>query len=251
MPGLTDMQVLGMQAPGEAEILALWEQGLARHPLDRALLLYACARPDFPPSRIPDLPLGTINRALLRLRETCFGPHIIACIDCEHCAVRMEIALDTAQLLAATNMPGEFDNTPANFEISGLCFRVPCSRDLAAVSGESDINMAAAKLLQQCCLAHPQKMDASFADMLGEAEAAIESLDSAAGIDLSLSCGNCGHRWLTDFNIGSLLWDEFDVRARSLLADVHSLARAYGWTEAEILALSPQRRSAYLDLVGA
>jgi len=246
MPGLTDMQVLGMQAPGEAEILALWEQGLARHPLDRALLLYACARPDFPSSRIPDLPLGTINRALLRLRETCFGTRIVACIDCEHCGVGMEIVFDTAQLLAGIN---EVD-TPGDFKISGLRFRVPCSRDLAEVSGESDINMAAAKLLKLCCLAHPQKMDASFANMLGEAEAAIENIDPAADINLSLSCEDCGHHWLAGFNIGSLLWDEIDVRARTLLAEVHSLARAYGWTEAEILALSPHRRTAYLAMVG-
>jgi hypothetical protein len=40
------------------------------------------------------------------------------------------------------------------------------------------------------------------------------------------------------------------VHARSLLAEVHSLARAYGWTESEILALSPQRRSTYLEMVG-
>jgi hypothetical protein len=42
-----------------------------------------------------------------------------------------------------------------------------------------------------------------------------------------------------------------DARARALLAEVHSLARAYGWTEPEILALSPQRRAAYLEMAGA
>lgn len=84
-----------MRAPGEAEILTLWERGLARHPIDQALLLYAWTQPDLPSSSFPDLPLGTINRALLRLRETCFGPRIIACFDCEQCGTRMEIVLDT------------------------------------------------------------------------------------------------------------------------------------------------------------
>lgn len=242
-----------MQVPGEAEILVLWERGLARHPIDRALLLYAWARPDLPSSSFPDLPLGTINKTLLRLRETCFGPRIIACIDCEHCGTRMEIALDTGQLLAGINeddTASEFDDTPAEFEVSSLRFRVPCSRDLAAVSGELDLKAAAVKLLEQCCLAHPEKMDAGFANMLAEAEAAMEDLDPAADINLSLSCEDCGHSWLADFSIGTLLWDEIDVRARALLAEVHSLAQAYGWTEPEILALSPQRRAAYLDMVG-
>ena len=239
--------------PGEAEILALWERGLARHPIDRALLLYAWARPDLPPSSFPDLPLGTINKTLLRLRETCFGPRIIACIDCGHCGTRMEIALDTGQLLAGINeddTTSDFKVTPAEFEVSNLRFRVPCSRDLAAVSGERDLKVAAMKLLEQCCLEHPENSDANFGNLLAEAEAAMEELDPAADINLSLSCEDCGHSWLADFNIGTLLWDEIDVRARALLAEVHSLAQAYGWTEPEIFALSPQRRAVYLDMVG-
>ncbi len=242
-----------MQVPGEAEILALWERGLARHPIDRALLLYAWTRPDLPSSSFPDLPLGTINRALLCLREICFGQRIIACIDCEHCGTRMEVTLDTGQLLAATNedeTTSDFKVTPAEFEVSSLRFRVPCSRDLVAVSGERDINAAAVKLLERCCLDHSKKMDAGFANMLAEVEAAMEDLDPAADINLSLSCEDCGHSWLADFNIGTLLWDEIDVRARALLAEVHSLAQAYGWTEPEIFALSQQRRAAYLDMVG-
>jgi len=241
-----------MQVPGEAEILALWERGLTRHPIDRALLLYAWTRPDLPSSNFPDLPLGTINRALLRLRETCFGPRIIACIDCEHCGTRMEIALDTGQLLAGIedDTPSKFDNTPAEFEVSSFRFRVPCSRDLAAVSGERDLTAATVKLLEQCCLEHSENSNAGFGNLLAEAEAAMEELDPAADINLSLSCEDCGHSWLVDFNIGTLLWDEIDVRARTLLAEVHSLAQAYGWTESEIFALSPQRRAAYLDMVG-
>ncbi|HEX2516118.1 MAG TPA: phage baseplate protein, partial [Chloroflexota bacterium] len=41
------------------------------------------------------------------------------------------------------------------------------------------------------------------------------------------------------------------TRARRLLREVHTLARAYGWREAEILALPGRRRQTYLDLVGA
>ena len=242
-----------MRAPDEAEILALWERGLARHPIDRALLLCTWARPDLPPSRFPDLPLGTINRALLRLRETCFGPRISAWVDCEHCGERMEITFDTGQLLAGVNeddTSGKHDETPGEFEISNHRFRVPCSRDLAAVSGERDINTAAVKLLQQCCLLHPDNADSGFAGMLAEAETIMAKLDPEADIKLALRCEDCGKSWLADFNIGTLLWDEIDVRARSLLAEVHSLARAYGWSEAEILALPAQRRASYLDMVG-
>lgn len=235
-----------MQAPGEVELLALWERGLARHPIDRALLLCAWARPDLPPSRFPDLPLGVINRALLRLRETCFGSRICAYVDCEHCGERMEITLDTRQLLAGVNEK----DIIAEFEISNHRFRVPCSRDLATITSERDSKEAAVKLLERCCLSHPDNTDAGFANILAEAETIMANLDPDADINLALTCEDCGESWLADFNIGTLLWDEIDVHARSLFAEVHSLARAYGWTESEILALSPQRRSTYLDMVG-
>ena len=52
-------------------------------------------------------------------------------------------------------------------------------------------------------------------------------------------------------NAGDVLWSELQSRAERLLLDVDALARAYGWTEPEILALSSTRRAAYLQLTGA
>ena len=37
--------------------------------------------------------------------------------------------------------------------------------------------------------------------------------------------------------------------AGRMLLDIHALARAYGWSESDILALPPRRRQAYLELV--
>jgi len=230
-----------------AQLLALWEQGVRRHPIDRALLLGIWARPDLSPARLSDLPLGTLNRALLHFRESCFGSHISACVDCEYCGTRLELVLDTGQLLADTH-----DNdTLTEFEISGLRFHVPCSRDLAVIAMEQDISAAALKLLQQCCLSDSAETGMDLTSMLTEAEGAMETLDPAADISLSLACEDCGHRSSASLDIGALLWSEIDVHARTLLFEVHRLARAYGWTEPEILALSPQRRAAYLDMVDA
>jgi hypothetical protein len=33
-----------------------------------------------------------------------------------------------------------------------------------------------------------------------------------------------------------------------MLYDVHALASAYGWREADVLAMSPMRRQVYLEL---
>ncbi len=228
-----------------AQLLTLWEQGVERHPIDRALLLGTWARPDLSPSKLPDLPLGTLNRALLRFRESCFGSHISACVDCKYCGTRLELVLDTGQLLADTH-----DNdTLTKFEISGTHFRIPCSRDLAAIAMERDIQVAALKLLQQCCLSNSAETEIDFASLLTEVETVMETLDPAADINLSLACEECGSYSSINLDIGALLWREIDAHARTLLTEVHDLARAYGWTEPEILALSPQRRAAYLDMV--
>jgi hypothetical protein len=68
---------------------------------------------------------------------------------------------------------------------------------------------------------------------------------------LGVHCEACGREGVAQVDAGVLLWDEIEARARELLYDVHRLARAYRWSEAEILALSPARRAGYLALVDA
>ena len=67
---------------------------------------------------------------------------------------------------------------------------------------------------------------------------------------LSLSCPDCGHCWDVPFDIVSYFWGELHVWAQRVLREVHTLASAYGWREADILGLSPLRRELYLQMVG-
>ena len=90
-------------APSASDLLTLWERGAVRHPIDRTLLLGAWARPDLAPEGLPDLALGALNAALLRLRAAWFGPRIDAWADCEACGERLGLALDSDDLLAAAN----------------------------------------------------------------------------------------------------------------------------------------------------
>jgi hypothetical protein len=66
-----------------------------------------------------------------------------------------------------------------------------------------------------------------------------------------LTCPQCAHQWQAPLDIVSFLWSEVHAWAIRLLREIHELASAYGWSEAEILALSPWRRRAYLELVNA
>lgn len=79
--------------------------------------------------------------------------------------------------------------------------------------------------------------------------ALMAEADPQADVELALTCPGCGIAWGVPFDIGMFLWWELDARARRLLQDVSVLASAYGWREADVLALTPRRRQLYLELV--
>lgn len=236
-----------MRTPSERELLALWESGLTRHPIDRALLLCAWARPDVPADQLPHLPLGTVNEALLRLRRALFGTQLQAQVTCERCGEALEIGLTVDVLLPASPDPAI---SPVLQLEEGFKFRLLDSADLASVVGMADAHAAAERLLERCGL--PRSQDTVLTeDIRMRIEAWLEASDPLADLRLKLSCEACGHGWTAALDPATWLWDEVQHRAHGLLAQVHTLARAYGWTESQVLALSPQRRSVYLDMVQA
>lgn len=237
-----------MRAPEDRELLAVWDRAVNRHPIDRGLLLGAWARPDLEPEFLADLPLGALNATLLRLRETWFGPRLEAFADCQSCGTRTEIALSVPELLASAP-PGDGREV---LHVAGFRFRVPDSRDLASVARDAKLEDAALFLLERCCVEGPG--DATLSDLaavLAEVEAGMEQLDPPAHFELNLFCEDCGARWTADLDVPGLVWGEIDARAQMLLTEVHTLARAYGWSESEILSLPRPHRHAYLELASS
>lgn len=238
-----------MQALTGATLLSLWERGASRHALDRSALLATVARPEWPAAEIADRPLGAVNASLLRLRSATFGPHIAGHADCTQCGQRLAFTVDTRQMLPpAHGDDGDDDPAPRETEVAGLRVRAPSLRDLAAVATQTNALQAARALLARCTLAGDvaQIDDAA----LRQVEDALDTLDPQADLVLALHCVACGHAGEAQLDAGALLWEEIEVRARVLLGEVHRLASAYGWSEAQILALSPARRASYLAMVG-
>jgi hypothetical protein len=236
-----------MRVLGDAEVLALWERGAARHPLDRALLLCGRVRDDVPPDELADLPLGVVNAALLRLRRACFGRRIAARATCPRCRGELELVLDADRLADVAAEPG----ADREASVDGFRFRLPTARDLAAVADGADAQATALRLLERCCVERPAEAARPLEPLLEEAERQLEALDPGADLELAVTCEACGHAWHASLDAGALVWQEIAARAATVLADVHRLALAYGWSEREILALSPQRRAMYLELGAA
>ena len=229
-----------------ADMLVLWERGVRRHALDRSALLAARARPELPADTIADLPLGEVTASVLRLRTASFGPRISAHVDCEQCRQRLELTLTAPELLQAMAAPA------GPVDVAGWRVRPVCLRDLAAVVHERDGERAARALLARCILDGPADDAAAWSSaVLSEIEHALEAADPNADLAFDVHCEACGHRGTAQLDVAELLWDEIDARARVLLGEVHVLASAYGWTEREILALTPARRAVYLSMAGA
>lgn len=226
-------------------LLSVWEQGVRRHPIDRGLLLFALAAPETPAAHLADLPLSRRNAALMAWYETSFGAHLAGWVDCPACGERMEFAADAADF----PRPAEIDVAP--IEVDGLRFQRPTSRHLARLTDAADPDTAARQLLLACAESPdslPQDEDA-LAAMLVEVEQSMEAADPWADVTVAVRCPACGHEEAAVLDIANLLWEEVACRAQRLLDDVHVLARAYGWSEPEVLALSDARRAAYLERV--
>ena len=68
-------------------------------------------------------------------------------------------------------------------------------------------------------------------------------------LSFPMQCPACAGHWSPLLDVVQMLWSDVQEQTRRALSDVHALAQAYGWDEATILALGPERRSAYIDLI--
>jgi hypothetical protein len=87
------------------------------------------------------------------------------------------------------------------------------------------------------------------AQILESVEEEMSTLDAQANIQVELECPSCRRVWTVAFDILAFFWSELDAWAQRMLVEVHKLASAYGWREADILAMSATRRSIYLNII--
>lgn len=257
-----------MPGQGAAQLLEVWGNGLGQDSVRRALVLLAAAVPDVSPDALADWPLGRRDTELLAFRASLFGPGLEAIAQCPGCGMEVELAFTVGDLTVPPPAQAA-ELLTVRLHCYEATLRPVTSRDLLALDpGNAEDSMngtsaqsatpgpgaAEAVLTARCITAVteagapvepgtlPPEVLATLGEELGRA-------DPAASIELSVQCPGCGQGWLATFHIATYLWNELHHWARRLLIDVHTLARAYGWSERDILALPPLRRQAYLELV--
>jgi len=242
------------RAPSALDLMEAWDRAAAEPPAARAVTLARLACADGGAERADALPLGERERSLLMLRAAVFGPRLTGRVECDACGAPLELDVGVDEILTSA---AAAPSRGVTVEVDGyrLALRLIDSRDMlaAAAAPPSD---AAQVLLQRCVVGAERDGAPTPVSELPERVAAaageaISAADPLADVSFDLACVACGHGWRAPFDAAQFLWTELDAWAGRTLREVHALAGAYGWSEREILAMSPARRARYRELIEA
>lgn len=207
------------------------------------------------PVQVWDWTLHRRLQALIAIECAGGATHSTLQLTCPRadCGELMELDLD----LERFRMPGQ----PAAFDVAPapgvrLSVRLPCGADqrrwhTAADTGEA-IEVRAARELVQAVNGTPLGEGVELSPQWMEPlAAALEQRDPLTALSLTTRCPACGEALTVDFDLEHHLLLRAQARQQRLLDAVHVLARAYHWSEREILALPRRRREQYLARVRA
>lgn len=185
--------------------------------------------------------VGARQAALLNFYAENFGGRLDGVATCPRCATQVELNVPVAELVSG--MPSPEPVVPLDMDGVRVQWRLPGAADIAASARCVDPAQGAVLLLERIAgvgLSEPARM------ALAQRVAAA---DPYAEIFFDLSCPECESSWESPLDVGEFVWARLRSTARRLLGEVDELARAYGWSESEVLSLTEQRRGSYLELV--
>jgi hypothetical protein len=243
-----------MRALSAVEVLDVWEDGSQKALAERALKLLEIVCPDTSREGLESLSIGQRDAMLLALREGLFGSHLGAVVVCPGCGERLDLTFDVGQIRSTSQEP----EVEVCLDVDGydLRLRLVNTADAIVATGHADLDKGRSLLMQRCLLSATRGgVPIDCGQIPPEvAELAVKRMaeaDPMADIQLAMVCPRCNRRWSATLDIVSFLWSEIEAWAWRTLSEVHTLASVYGWTEREILGLSPSRRQCYLQMVGA
>jgi hypothetical protein len=226
-------------------ILTAWERGLASREPWRALALLQAAMPEREMNELAALPLAERNALLLRLHAMTFGRRVEGFATCAECGQQLEFEMDAEEMARALRSP-----EPETWLEAGKQMRMrPADTSDVATSMEA-ANEEDARILLLARTLGLENADLVPADRPDWVDR-FDRLNATAEIRCVLPCAHCGARPTFDFDAAAFVWREIQVAARRLMAEIHRLASAYGWSEKVVARMSAMRRAAYLEMLNA
>jgi hypothetical protein len=246
-----------MRPPSPVELLTAWEDGAGRSAAERSLALLRIAMPGSTREELERLSVGRRDAALLTLRESVFGRRLSAHAVCPGCSERLEFGLDSGDLRAGERSEAARRNGIAEISVRAgehlVRCRPLCTSDLLAAEAQTEADEARSVLISRCILsAETRGRSVSPLDLppevVAEVSARMAEADPQADVVVSVACPSCSREWRVAFDIVSFFWRELSAWGSRMLHEIHTLASAYGWSERQILEISPARRRAYVEL---
>jgi hypothetical protein len=249
---------------GGREEMLLFEQSAFTTPAARATeLLARCISVD---GRQPAgrefarrLTVGDREALLLQLHSLTMGDRLSCVLVCSACGEPMDLELRATELLSP---PAAYEGSEhqAAFAAQGrryhVVFRLPNGADQeigASLMARSE-EEALRTVLGRCVASVTQDDGTPQADippeLTGELSQRMAALDPQAELLLDCACAHCGAQVRSLFDAAHYVLHEVTRGAEALLRDIHAIAGAFHWREAEILAMSAKRRRNYVTLLG-
>jgi len=242
-----------MKSLSSAELLDIWERGSSQSSIQRALSLLSATCPEVSAEQIVNLSIGQRDGLLLTLREQMFGSQLVSLAVCPGCGDRLELTFSVSDIRTepVIELASILVARIGGYEVQ---YRLPNSLDLGEVSGQIDVMVMRQQLLSRCLISvHYGDKTLATNELPTEIVSTVlkemAKADPQADVQLALSCPTCNNQWQATFDVVSFFWTEIHAWARRLLQEVHTLASAYSWREADILDMSPQRRQLYLEMI--
>lgn len=188
--------------------------------------------------------------ALLRVARATFGDTLVREVPCVDpgCRQAIELALPIAPLVAVDE--GETRFTWRSADDRTLLVRLPTGDDQRAwqrAGEDPEVERRIASSLVVAVDGAPRPADwqlppAWLAPLADE----LSRRDPLTDFRVDVACPWCGAPNAHALDLERVVLDNLAAEQRRAVRDVHELARHYHWDEADILAMPPSRRAAYL-----
>jgi hypothetical protein len=233
------------------EILRAWEVAAAAKPLGRCAAVLREVLTDLRVD-VTALPIGRCDTLLLALQVGTFGARLSAVSSCPACDGEVDVDTDLAEVLAClppvdADYAHEYTFGRSDYVVR---YRLPTTADLLAAADADD---PAVRIAARCVSAieqdgTPIAVADAPPDVLADIDQHMSAADPAADIRLGVQCPECANEWSAPLDVTAIFHAALTGAARHLISEIDELASRYGWSEQQILALTPTRRRTYLEL---
>lgn len=231
---LTGAVEASVQGVGTAAAIALLDD-----------LLCDVAETAFRPGEASALTAPDRDRVLVAMYQHAYGDIVERTVRCGACSSRFDIDFTLSDLVGslAVERPSEFDDSRRSLYRleDGTRFRLPTGADELAVVG-IDRDSGVQRLMESCL------MPGSAEPNLETVQAVMASVAPTIDLDLEVACPECGVEQQWRFDVQVHVLSALRNERPRLVTEVHTLAKAYGWSFDEIMSTPRSLRKDFVAI---